>query len=44
MSRAVVAFRAEVNQHQARFKLGQEESPERLREILAMPWHTRADG
>jgi len=34
LSRAVVAFRAEVNRHQARFKLGQDEKPERLREIL----------
>lgn len=34
MSRAVIAFRAEVNRHQARFKLGQDEKPERLREIL----------
>jgi transcriptional regulator len=34
MSRAVVAFRTEVNRHQARFKLGQDEKPERLREIL----------
>jgi|SRR5882757_4651447 len=34
LSRAVIAFRAEVNRHQARFKLGQDEKPERLREIL----------
>ena len=35
ISRAVIGFRAQVNQHQARFKLGQDEKPERLREILA---------
>jgi transcriptional regulator len=34
LSRVVVAFRAEVKRHQARFKLGQDERPERLREIL----------
>jgi transcriptional regulator len=34
LSRAVVAFRAEVNRHQARFKLGQDERPQVLREIL----------
>jgi transcriptional regulator len=34
LSRAVVAFRADVKRHQARFKLGQDEKPERLREIL----------
>jgi transcriptional regulator len=34
LSRAVIAFRAEVNRHQARFKLGQDEKPERLQEIL----------
>jgi transcriptional regulator len=35
MSRVVVAFRAEVNRHQGRFKLGQDEKPQTLREILA---------
>lgn len=34
MSRAVVAFRADVRRHQARFKLGQDEKPQTLREIL----------
>ncbi len=34
MSRMVVAFRADVHRHQARFKLGQDEKPEALREIL----------
>jgi transcriptional regulator len=34
MSRAVIGFRAEVQHYQARFKLGQDERPERLREIL----------
>jgi transcriptional regulator len=29
LSRAVIAFRARVDRHQARFKLGQDESPER---------------
>ena len=35
LSRAVIAFRAEVTRLEARFKLGQDEKPERLREILA---------
>jgi transcriptional regulator len=34
LSRAVIAFRAHVDRHQARFKLGQDEKLERLREIL----------
>jgi transcriptional regulator len=34
MERAIIAFRAEVTDRQARFKLGQDEKPERLREIL----------
>jgi transcriptional regulator len=34
MERAIIAFRAEVTSCQARFKLGQDEKPERLREIL----------
>jgi transcriptional regulator len=40
MSRAIIAFRAVVTHSQARFKLGQDEKPERLREILAR--HTDA--
>ena len=35
MERAIIAFRAEVTHCEARFKLGQDEKPERLREILA---------
>jgi len=34
LSRTVVAFRAEVNRCEARFKLGQDEKPQELREIL----------
>ena len=41
LSRAVIAFRATVDRHQARFKLGQDEKPERLREILER--HPNAD-
>lgn len=41
LSRAVVAFRARVDRLQARFKLGQDEKPERLREILER--HPNAD-
>jgi transcriptional regulator len=35
MSQAVIAFRADVHRYQARFKLGQDEKPQTLREILA---------
>jgi transcriptional regulator len=34
MTPAIIAFRAEITHTQARFKLGQDEKPERLREIL----------
>lgn len=34
LSRAVVGFHADVSQRRARFKLGQDETPERLREIV----------
>lgn len=34
MEQAIVAFRADITRSQARFKLGQDEKPERLREIL----------
>jgi transcriptional regulator len=34
MERAIIAFRADISRLEGRFKLGQDESPERLREIL----------
>jgi transcriptional regulator len=35
MERAIIAFRAEIVRIDGRFKLGQDETPERLREILS---------